>query len=264
MKLRGYYRAVRIKNSEKYKLSFEKTKNRRPAWIKVEGLPKRTSFISVFLDKKGKQGKRIQLYKKYLTFSGNLYLPINWTKEEMKKYYDKWAKDYDHGLKFTAKGQNIKAAEFLIKKLKKHIKGGEVLDLGAGSGIITEMFVKAGFGPVTLVDYSEGMLKQAKKRKGLQGCKFIKKDVRKLNLKKKFDLVMSFFSFGSSSYFDDEELDKILEIPHKHLKKGGVFALLGHVPVKKFEKKFKKLDSGIYELNKKKKFYTDYFIGRKK
>jgi len=248
------------KDISKLKVTYDKTSKGRPAWIEIKGLPEGARFISIHCGKKGTEGTRIQAYQTYLL--ENLYLPLNYTKEEMSKFYDKFSESYDNSIKST--NYNINAAEFLIDKLKKHIKKGELLDLGAGTGLITEMFVKEGFKPATLVDYSQGMLNKAKKIKSLKGCKFIKADIRKLDLHKKFDLVLSFFSFGSSSYFDKEELDKILKIAQNHTKEGGIFAVLGHTAVSKFKEYFKPLESGIYTLDKENKFYTDYFIGRKK
>ena len=260
--VRSYYLRHRIDKNEKSKLkiTYDKTSKSRPAWIKVEGLPEGARFISIHCGKKGTEGTRIQAYQTYLI--PGLYLPLNYTKEEMSKFYDKFSENYDNSLKST--NYNIRAADFLIKRLKKHIKKGELLDLGAGTGLITEMFVKEGFSPATLVDYSQGMLNKSKKRKSLKGCKFIRADIRKLNLKKKFDLILSFFSFGSSSYFDKEELDKILKIAQNHLKENGIFAVLGHTAVSKFKEYFKPIDTGIYTLDKKNKFYVDYFIGGKR
>jgi ubiquinone/menaquinone biosynthesis C-methylase UbiE len=260
MKFVAYYKKVYPK--KKLKVKFDKRKNQRPAWIKVEGLPKGVNFISIHLGKKGIEGERIQFYKTYLP--EGLFLPTNYTKEEMKRFYDKFSEiyDYDIGHSGAGGGQNILAAEFLIKKLKKYIQKGELLDLGAGTGLITEMFVKEGFSPATLVDYSDGMLNKAKKRKGLKKSKFIKADLRKLKLGKKYDLILSFFSLGSSSYFSKEELESIINNIRKHLKKNGIIVLLGHMPLPEFEKEFKKLESGIYCLNSKKEFYTDYFIGK--
>jgi len=263
MKLRSYYKRVIPK--KKLRVEYERIKGKRPAWVKVEGLPKGVRFIGVHLGKRGIEGERIQFYKTYLP--QGLFLPVYYTKEEMKRFYDKFSEIYDSEIKRGGKGtmgQNIIAARFLIKKVKKYIKKGEMLDLGAGTGLITEMFVKSGFYPATLVDYSSGMLNKAKKRRGLRGCRFIKKDIRKLNLKKKFDFILGFFSFGSTSYFKREELGKILKIADKHLNKNGIFAVFGYFPDKEFEKTFKKLELGIYDLSTKKRFYTDYFIGRKK
>ena len=259
--LRSYYLRHRINvKDKKIKIEYDKTSKGRPAWIKIQGLPEGSRFISIHCGKKGTEGTRIQAYQTYLI--PELYLPLNYTKEEMSKFYDQFSEYYDNSLKST--NYNIKAAEFIVKKLKKYIKKGEFLDLGAGTGLITEMFVKEGFGPATLVDYSQGMLNKAKKRKTLKNCKFVRADIRKLNLHKKFDLILSFFSFGSSSYFDKDEMDDLLKIVKNHLKDNGLFVVLGHTSVSEFKSAFKSLDSGIYALDKEKKFYTDYFIGRKK
>lgn len=262
MKIRKIFKGTK---PDKYhlKIEYEKNSKQRPAWIKVNGLPEDVQFIRIHLGKKGKEGKRIQTYKTYLI--EGLFLPIDYTKKEMAKFYNKFSEVYDSYIKNEGKGvagQNILAANFLLSKIKRYILEGEMLDLGAGTGRITELFVKEGFFPATLVDYSKGMLDKAKKRKGLKRCKFIEKDLRNLNLNKKYDLILSFFSFGSDSYFDNEEIDKILNIANKHLKSEGIFAVLGHTQTKKFEKYFKKLDAGIYDLSTKNKFYTDYFIGR--
>ncbi|HRZ85380.1 MAG TPA: class I SAM-dependent methyltransferase [Candidatus Paceibacterota bacterium] len=264
MKIRKLFKGIK---PDKYslKLEYDKSSKGRPAWIKVKGLPDDVQFIRIHLGRKGIGGKRIQTYRTYLI--DGLFLPIDYTNGEMAKFYDKFSEVYDYSIKTKGKGvagQNLIAANFLLNKLKKYIDKGEMLDLGAGTGLITELFVKEGFYPATLVDYSKGMLEKAKTRKGLKGCKFIQADIRNLNLNKKYDLILSFFSFGSDSYFSSEELDKILGIAKKHLKHNGIFAVLGHTSVDKFGKYFKKLDSGIYDLSTRNKFYTDYFIGRAK
>jgi ubiquinone/menaquinone biosynthesis C-methylase UbiE len=264
MKLRALYKKVK---PEKYKLkiSYDKRKNERPAWIRIEGLPKEITFIRIDLGRKGVKGERLVNYKIYLI--PGLFLPVDYTPEEMKIFYNKFSRNYNNFLEKGGKGtsgQNLLAANFLLKKIKKQINKGELLDLGAGTGLITKMFVNEGFYPVTLVDYSKGMLNKAKKIKALKNCDFIQKDLRKLKLKKKYDLVISFFSFGSSSYFSKEETENILIGIKKYLKPRGVFAVLGHNYLKLFKKHFKEIDSGIYDLSTKNKFYTDYFIGSKK
>jgi len=259
MKIRSVYKKINSKNL-KLKVDYDKKSKGRPAWIKIDGLPKRARYISITLGKKGKQGERFEPYHCYLP--EGLFLPLRHTKEEMEKFYDKFSEIYNNEIEKT--GFNINAANFFIKRVRKYIKKGELLDLGAGTGLITEIFVEKGFTPATLIDFSKRMLDNAKKRKCLRGSTFIKKDVRKLNLGKRFDLVISFFSVGASSYFDKKELNKILKIAKKHLKKNGVIAVLGHLNIPEFEREFKKLESGIYNLSKKNKFYVDYFIGGKR
>ncbi len=255
MKIRAIYKKMKP-NKKNLKIEYDKTSKKRPAWIKVKGLPEKVSFISVFLDKKS--GKRTQGYRIYV--NKELFLPIDYTNEEMKKFYDKFSENYDK----EVKKKNMNAVKFFVEKIEKYINKGKMLDLGAGTGLVTEKFVKKGFYPATLVDFSEKMLNKAKKRKKLKDCEFVKKDLRKLNLNKKFDLILSFFSLGSISYFEEEEMLKIMKIAKKHLKKQGIIAIFGHDLTDKDKKIFKEIDSGIYPLNKKKGFFINWFIGKKK
>ena len=259
MKLRGYY-IKRDPSKLKLRVSYDKSSESRPAWIKIEGLPNGVNFISIFLGRRGKEGQRIQFYKTYLPQW--LFLPIDFKSHEMKKFYDEFSKFYDKDL--AQNSNNPKAANFLAKKLKKFSNPGvSVLDLGAGTGMISEIFYKEGYKDITLFDYSKGMLEKARKRHSLKSCKFILGDVRKLNLHKKYDVVISVFSLGSSSYFSRDELKSIYIKIKKHLKKNGILAVLGHTGTEFLKDNFSILEAGIYTIDKKRKYYTDYFIGRK-
>ena len=218
------------------------------------GLPEGITFISILLD--NKTGKRRQTYSIYI--EKGLFLPIDYTKKEMEIFYNKFAEGYDKEIK----KKNMRAIDFFVKRVKKHIKGGEMLDLGAGTGLVTGKFVKQGFSPATLIDFSEGMLKKARKRKELKNCKFLKKDLRRFNLHKKFDFVLSFFSLGSNTYFSPTEISKTLVLAKKHLKKGGIIAIFGHDFNEKQKKVFKEIDSGVYTLESG--YHMNWFIGKKK
>lgn len=259
MKIIGYY-VKKGPIKKELKISYDRKSKDRPAWIQIKGFPDNVNFIMIHLGKKGKKGKRIQFYKIHLP--PGLFLPIDYTPKEMQEYYNKLAQIYNKKLKES--NYNIKAGKFLCNKLKKYTTTNvSVLDLGAGTGLITEIYSDAGFDDITLIDYSKGMLKKAKKRKKLRNCKLIQADVKNLNLKKKYGVIISHFSLGSSSYFSEKELEKVLKLAKKHLNPRGIIAVLGHFNKDLFEKYFKKLESGIYTLDKKKEFYTDYFIGRK-
>ena len=138
MKLRCLYKKVK---PEKYKLkiSYDKKSKGRPAWVKIEGLPDGISYISVLLDEKSE--KKRQTYCIYI--EKGLFLPIDYTKKEMEIFYNKFSEGYDKEIR----KKNMRAIDFFVKRVKKHIKRGEMLDLGAGTGLVTEKFVKQGFSP---------------------------------------------------------------------------------------------------------------------
>jgi SAM-dependent methyltransferase len=239
------------------KLNFDKTGKERPAWIEI-CLPKDVTFL------KARFKHRLYVYQIYLR--SGLFLPIDYTKEEMSKFYDKWAESYDIDIK---KGKtNLKEAEFIADLFEKYNpdRNAEILDLGAGTGILSEVLAKHGYKNITLVDFSQKMLNQAKKKKLLKNCKFIKADVRKMNLHKKFDAACSLFSFGSSSYFKKEEIPVIFNVLKNHLKKNAIFFTLGHLKHEEYEKQFKTLKSGEHSFpgRSKYRFYIDYFMGKAK
>ncbi|GAI06678.1 unnamed protein product [marine sediment metagenome] len=69
------------------RIKYDRKSKERPAWIEIKGLPKGTRFVSVGYK------RRIYAYQTYLV--GGLFLPIDYTKEEIMKFYDNWAKGYD-------------------------------------------------------------------------------------------------------------------------------------------------------------------------
>ena len=118
-------------------------------------------------------------------------------------------------------------ARFLLKNIKLP-KDAKILDLGAGTGLSSIPFIKKGYKNIILLDYSKGMLAKAIKRKELKKCRFIRQDIMKFDLKEKFDLIISIFSFASNSYFDEKDMQILWRKLAKHLKSNGIFALLGH------------------------------------
>jgi len=259
MKIQYYY-IQRELDRLKTKIIYDKNSEGRPAWIYIEGLPKGVNFIMANLGKNVKEGQRIQYYKTYLP--EGLFLPIDYNNDEMKKFYDKFSEIYDKELKSNK--QNLEAGKFLSEKLKKYSrKDISILDLGAGTGLISEIYIDNGFKNITLVDYSRKMLNKAKSRKKLKNCKFIYCDIKKLDLKRKYDIVISNFSFGNPSYFTLKYLREAIKVVKKHMKPNSIIAIIGPFNRNIIENEFKKLESGIYTLNRNRKQYTDFFIGSK-
>lgn len=230
---------------------YDKTSRKRPAWIQIKNLPPKSTFVMLRVNNK------LQYYRAYLGSRAMLYLPVDYTKEEMRKHYDKYSKIYE----WHIKGKNNKAAKFMLKQIPRLAKDVKILDLGAGTGIVAEELVKAGYSNVTLLDFSAKMLAEAKKKKSLKACKFIRQDVKKLNPKNKYDLIISIFLFAGNTYFKEEEMPKLWKLVRKYLKPNGIIALYGY-DYQPPAKLFKKIKAGIER--KIVKHPTKYYIGKKK
>jgi len=233
----------------------------RPSWIQIKGLPKNTGFIKLVVGE-GKT-KRYYAYRIW-NIQTNVFVPVEFSFKDTQYYYDEFCKIYDRLIKNLPK--NIEAGSLMLDFLKKYKlnKNIEILDLGAGTGIITELFANEGYKNITLLDFSEGMLNKAKKKKSLNECKFLKRDLKKLKLTKKYNIIMSFFSVGLPSYFTDEETLQLLSKINIYLKKDGLIMLIGFYDLPKDNPYFKTLKKGKMITNKKKGYYFDYYIGRKK
>lgn len=242
------------KNFEKKILDYDRTSKTRPAWIYIGRLPKKTEFVKISL------GNGLKRYFWYVSrIAPNLFHPTNYTEEDMSKYYDKLSERYDSTRK-------VDSGKFMLDKIDrlKIPKNAMILDLGAGTGKISELFAKAGYTNLTLVDFSKGMIKKAKDKKALKKSKFIVADIRKVNLKRKYDLIMSFVSFPNLSYFSEEEIQSIFPRIKDYLTKNGIFMFMGHYSMPRKNLFFKTIETGKYILNKESSYYLDWYIGRKK
>ncbi len=241
---------VKRKNFHNLRVNYDKTSKKRPAWIEVNGLPKNTGFIVMRIN-----GKR-ERYGFWISSKYNIFLPVDSTRTELKKFYDQFSKIYD---KYIIPN-NTDAIKYLIKKIKMK-KDAQILDLGAGTGIASGVMVKAGYKNITLTDFSSGMLAKAKKKPSLRNCRFVKADTRKLNLQKKFDLIVSVYSFAEDAYFEEDEMPKLWKRVAAHMNKGATLALIGYYyePPNKF---FKKLKAGVYLVRGE--WPAKYYVGAKR
>lgn len=141
--------------------------------------------------------------------------------KKLAKYYDKIysSKDYKKEVEFIEK---------MIKKLKK--KNPKVLDVACGTGNHSLLLKKKGYS-VLGADLSPHMLKIARKK--VKGMMFVKADMQKLDLKKKFDVIICMFSAINYNR-NYKDLERTLKGFYNHLRNGGILIFdLGFSPYKK-------------------------------
>ncbi len=134
--------------------------------------------------------------------------------------FDDWADIYDRVYAYLTHDVPFYVQQSLAS-------GGPVLELGCGTGRVSLAIAEAGF-DVVGVDISPRMLAAARAKADEQGlaarCRFVHGDMRTVNLKRRFPLViMPFRSFQSMLTVDDQR--QALANAKAHLKHGGMLAL---------------------------------------
>jgi SAM-dependent methyltransferase len=135
--------------------------------------------------------------------------------QKYANYYDNFYKDKDYK----------KECDFLEKIFKKHSERSvhSILDLGCGTGSHSLILAKRGY-ETTGVDLSSQMIEAAKSKntKGKAKIDFFIGDIRKINLKKTFDAVISMFAVVSY-LTTNKDLLSAFQTAAAHLEKKGIF-----------------------------------------
>lgn len=119
-----------------------------------------------------------------------------------------------------------------------------ILDLGCGTGAHSLILSKKGFHS-TGIDQSKTMINQAKEKALKENLKieFFKKDIRTMNLHKKFDAIILMFAVFSYQT-KNADVKSVFRTIKKHLNPGGVFffdcwfgpAVLNQKPTERIKK----------------------------
>jgi SAM-dependent methyltransferase len=137
------------------------------------------------------------------------------------KVFDAYAAYYD--LLYRDKDYARETA-YVLGLLTEHgVRGGELLELGCGTGRHAGHFAEAGF-RIHGVDLSAPMVEKAAERfAGVPvGHRFEVGDVRTLRLERSFDAVVSLFHVFSYQSTNDD-LDRAFCTASHHLRPGGAF-----------------------------------------
>jgi SAM-dependent methyltransferase len=129
--------------------------------------------------------------------------------------YDLLAPKFDHTPFRTPDGV-LDATEDVLRSLGPF---GPGLDVCCGTGAGMRVLRSACQGRITGVDFSTGMLAQA--RRGNPGAAWVRADVRALPFADAFDLAVS---FGALGHFLPDERPALFDGVYRALRPGGVFA----------------------------------------
>ena len=114
----------------------------------------------------------------------------------------------------------------LLKSIKKKIKT-PVLELASGTGRLTKFFLNNGF-DYTGIDTNLVFIEEAR-RKYKDRVDFVIEDVRKFNMKKKFNFI--FMSYNSFQHIlTDDDVKSCLRCVKHHLTEGGLFLISMSIP----------------------------------
>ena len=240
------YESKKVENQPE--IGYNKDFKKRPSWVKIN-LDKKIIFIKMLSN-----GEAFW-YRRYFE---DYFFPFEATSEDMKSFYNETATEYEMFVPHQ-KEVAIKLVSFL--KEQKVNKDSKILDLGAGTGLVTQEIAREGYSDLTLLDISNKELELAKKKVLLKKAKYIISDLTKDEIKEKYDLVVETLAFN-------ELLEKNILILLNNIKnslnKGGLFIMIDRHLFPELDSFFVKIKSGKFPLKTPAGVFDYYFyIGRK-
>ncbi|XP_071157824.1 methyltransferase-like protein 27 [Mytilus edulis] len=139
--------------------------------------------------------------------------------DQVADYYDRWAENgrYDEEIKNTLKAPEITAKTTITLYDQSVRPSIEILDIGAGTGLVAEMLRKSGFQKIDALDPSKGMLEKAKEKNLYRNyvCELLTKETFK-NANGLYDCIVCSGSF-CPGHIPAEALQEFIRLT----KKGG-------------------------------------------
>ena len=239
------------KDAEDYKITYDHLNKKRPSWIRFEKHPEKISFIKILLNNENFW---------YRLYFENYFFPLLTTPNDYEYFYDEISKKYESFVP-----QNSKIGEFILNLLEKRnlSKNTNILEICAGTGLISEKIVGGGYKNYTLLDCSKKCLDVAKNKNLLKNCKFIKTNLLEFKSDEKFDLIIS--SMGLDlDYFNHSDMSNIFSNFQKILKSNGLFVCIDrHIYYDIYKKFFENIESSTFFLESEKgKNRYECFVGR--
>lgn len=142
----------------------------------------------------------------------------------IKKQFESEADSYDAEIR-SVFPQYDDLCNNLVKKIFFRKKNLEILDLGIGTGYVTnKLLVKYPYARITAIDLSKKMLLNAKKRlsKYTSQIKYIEEDMIKYETNQKFDLIMGTLSIH---HLTQKQKQKLFIKLYSYLESNGIFII---------------------------------------
>jgi len=166
---------------------------------------------------------------------------IKMVDEILKTKFDRGAKSYDRQRSDVI--PNMDQIYTIIAELaSSEVPGPKILDLGAGTGLLTEqLFKKYSGGSFTLIDISMEMLNITRERfKGNPNFRYIQEDYLKTDFEDSFNIVISSLSIH---HLNDNAKKNLYTKVYEILNEGGIFLNADQVLVPSSENEY------IYQRN---------------
>ncbi len=136
-------------------------------------------------------------------------------RESVKRDYNIIADEYS--AEFGRKYEDIEVVEEFMSKLKADSK---ILDLGGGTGKLTELFIQRGYNAICY-DFSKEMMRKSKEF--YPNVPYILDDMIEHFENNSFDVIITFYSLF---HIPKEELDKVFSNIYDLLKQNGVLCFV--------------------------------------
>ena len=246
IKLDKVYESKKVESQ--LNIKYDKNSEKRPSWVKIK-LDKKVIFIKVLFNDEA------FWYRRYFE---DYFFPLEATSEDHKNYYNEIANSYESYVPQNKLMVNILLDFFKELGVKRNSK---ILDLGAGTGLVTEGIVNEGYNNIILADISEEELKVAKNKNSLKNAKCQILDLTKDEIIEKFDVI---YETMSLDYFKGEKMQAVLKKIKNALNTNGKFIVIERHIYPEFNNYFKKIKSGKTELETPEgTFDYYYYIGEK-
>tara|TARA_Y100000310_G_C20595824_1_gene770445 strand:+ start:557 stop:1309 length:753 start_codon:yes stop_codon:yes gene_type:complete len=245
IKLDKIYKSQTIEYSSG--IEFDKNNKKRPSWVRLD-LNKKVIFIKILFNNEA------FWYRRYFQ---DYFFPLENTSEDYKNYYNKIAENYES---FVPQNKEMSNKILSFLNDSNINKTSKILDLGAGTGLVTEEISKAGYKNLTLLDISKEELRIAKSKENLKDANFVLCDLTNEEIKGKYDVI---YETMALDYFKGDQMTSVLNKIKSALNKNGIFIVIDRHIYPEFDKIFKKIKSGKFSLNTPEgDFDYYYYLGK--